>query len=336
MADPIVFPGTVEWSGENPGISLKETPGRPVRRPRELLPRRAVAAWPRPCAGAAAVAAGRQPAGGARELLLPRQRDAGALSGQRLRLAFRRLQGPARASAAWSTGRSTASRRPAIRPAPIARRCRAGDLTVRLTWSGLGKPFCFALPPDKSATGKHHMPSLFVGCQDATVAVNGRALAGQAGAARDRRAHHHHRDAGLLGDVDPRRSHGRRDFRARCSDRSASVSLLDRLRRRHSVTSSRPRSASPASRSTSRGCSSSACASMSACAIPNDFPLDVERLLFDLEVNDHELGQGWTTARLRRAGVRRGGGAGHARRADLRSDRSGSSSSARPSAWTIA
>ena len=29
MADPIIFPGTVEWSGENPGISLKETPEGP-------------------------------------------------------------------------------------------------------------------------------------------------------------------------------------------------------------------------------------------------------------------------------------------------------------------
>src|SRR5215217_4666031 len=56
---------------------------------------------------------------------------------------------------------------------------RAGDLEVRLTWSGLGEPFCFALPPDKSATGKHHMPSLFVGCQDATVKVNGRTLSGK-------------------------------------------------------------------------------------------------------------------------------------------------------------
>ena len=46
---------------------------------------------------------------------------------------------------------------------------KAGDITAKLTWSGLGKPFCFALPPDKSATGKHHMPSLFVGCQDATI-----------------------------------------------------------------------------------------------------------------------------------------------------------------------
>ena len=29
MADPIVFAGTVEWSGENPGISLKEVPDGP-------------------------------------------------------------------------------------------------------------------------------------------------------------------------------------------------------------------------------------------------------------------------------------------------------------------
>ena len=29
MADPILFPGTVEWSGENPGISLKERPDGP-------------------------------------------------------------------------------------------------------------------------------------------------------------------------------------------------------------------------------------------------------------------------------------------------------------------
>ena len=55
----------------------------------------------------------------------------------------------------------------------------AGDITARLTWSGLGAPFCFALPPDKSATGRHHMPSLFVGCEDAAVTVNGRVLPGK-------------------------------------------------------------------------------------------------------------------------------------------------------------
>jgi hypothetical protein len=29
MADTLVFPGTVEWSGENPGISLKTDPNGP-------------------------------------------------------------------------------------------------------------------------------------------------------------------------------------------------------------------------------------------------------------------------------------------------------------------
>ena len=56
---------------------------------------------------------------------------------------------------------------------------KAGDMTARLTWSGLGKPFCFALPPDKSATGKHSMPSLFVPCRDATITVNGKTLPGK-------------------------------------------------------------------------------------------------------------------------------------------------------------
>src|SRR5207302_3309886 len=53
------------------------------------------------------------------------------------------------------------------------------DLTIRLTWAGLGQPFCFAFPPDKSATGRHWMPSLFVGCQEATVTVNGRQAPGK-------------------------------------------------------------------------------------------------------------------------------------------------------------
>ena len=56
---------------------------------------------------------------------------------------------------------------------------KAGDLTIGLTWRGLGKPFCFALPPEKSATGKHSMPSLFVPCRDASITVNGKALAGK-------------------------------------------------------------------------------------------------------------------------------------------------------------
>lgn len=54
----------------------------------------------------------------------------------------------------------------------------APDLTVALEWKGLGTPFCFALAPAQSATGQHHMPSLFVGCESAHVTVNGVARQG--------------------------------------------------------------------------------------------------------------------------------------------------------------
>jgi hypothetical protein len=56
---------------------------------------------------------------------------------------------------------------------------KAGDLTVALNWQGLGEPFCFAHPPENSATKAHHMPSLFVGSERPSITVNGRVLPGQ-------------------------------------------------------------------------------------------------------------------------------------------------------------
>jgi hypothetical protein len=47
-----------------------------------------------------------------------------------------------------------------------------------LAWQGLGEPFCFAFAPPQSATGKHVMPSLFIGCESAAVTVNGIRRAG--------------------------------------------------------------------------------------------------------------------------------------------------------------
>ncbi len=178
MAEPILFPGTVEWSGENPGISLKEDPNGPfttlasffrvvlsphgrghalvlLRSPQEANPpeersnlclhdNEALARW----------------------LVSDFVSNFGAFRGLPglSNLAYRRLDSVA------------ASGDPGSR---YSETVRAGDLTVELTWSGLGKPFCFALPPDKSATGRHYMPSLFIGCENATVTVNGRVLPGR-------------------------------------------------------------------------------------------------------------------------------------------------------------
>jgi hypothetical protein len=178
MAEPILFPGTVEWSGENPGISLKEEPDGPfttlasffrvvlsphgrghalvlLQSPREASP---------PAERANFCLHDNEPL--ARWLVAEFVSHFGAyrglpgLSG----LAYRRLDSVA------------ASGDPGSR---YSETVRAGDLTVELTWSGLGRPFCFALPPDQSATGRHYMPSLFVGCENATVTVNGRARPGR-------------------------------------------------------------------------------------------------------------------------------------------------------------
>lgn len=178
MADPIVFDGTVEWSGENPGISLKETPDGPfvvlasffrvvlsphgrghvlvlLQSPHEANPRAERGNY---CLHDNEALA--------RYLVTDFVSNFGAFKGVAGLggLVYRRLDSVAASGDPASTYNETVN---------------AGDLDVRLTWTGLGDPFCFALPPDRSATGKHHMPSLFVGCQAATVTVNGRTLAGK-------------------------------------------------------------------------------------------------------------------------------------------------------------
>jgi len=179
MADTILFPGTVEWSGENPGISLKESPDGPfvtlasffrvvlsphgrghalvlLQSPQETNPPADRANW---------CLTDNEPL--ARYLIAEFLSNFGAyrglpgLGGMR----FRALDMVEAGGDPASTYTETV---------------RAGDITVRLAWSGLGEPFCFAFPPDKSATGRHYMPSLFVGCREASVTVNGRTLPGRA------------------------------------------------------------------------------------------------------------------------------------------------------------
>jgi hypothetical protein len=178
VADPIVFPGTVEWSGENPGISLKESPDGPFVTLASFF---RVVLSPHGRGHALVLLQSPQDANPsatrgnvcfhdnetlARYLVADFVAHFGAFKGQAGLggLVYRRLDSVEAAGDPASSYSETVN---------------AGDLTVRLTWSGLGRPFCFALPPDKSATGKHYMPSLFVGCRDATVTVNGRALPGK-------------------------------------------------------------------------------------------------------------------------------------------------------------
>jgi hypothetical protein len=178
MADPIVFAGRVEWSGENPGISLKEKLDGPFTTLASFF--RVVLS----------------PHGRGHALVLLQSPHDGAPPADRPNYCFYDNEELASYLVAEYVSNFGAFRGLAGLANLVYRRLdnvetsgdpasaysetiRSGDLTVVLTWSGLGKPFCFALPPDKSATGKHYMPSLFVGCRDATVTVNGQNLLGK-------------------------------------------------------------------------------------------------------------------------------------------------------------
>jgi hypothetical protein len=175
MADAINFAGTVEWSGENPGISLKASPDGPFV---------ALASFFRVVLS---------PHGrGHALMLLQAPQDGSAVGNVCLhdneKLARYLVSDFVAHFGAWKglPGLRGLSYRPLDSVeasgdpgSSYSETVKAGDMTVRLTWSGLGKPFCFALPPDKSATGKHSMPSLFVPCRDATISVNGKSLPGK-------------------------------------------------------------------------------------------------------------------------------------------------------------
>jgi len=174
MVYVIRFPGTVEWSGENPTISLKTDPNGPfttlasffrvvlsphgrghalvlVQPPNEFL------------RTAALCLTDNEPL--ARWLVAEFVSKFGAFQGiAALRtLVYRKLD------SVETTGD----------PSNIySETVKAGDLTVTLTWSGLGVPFCFANPPELTSTRAHYMPSVFVGCLDASILVNGRRLPG--------------------------------------------------------------------------------------------------------------------------------------------------------------
>lgn len=56
---------------------------------------------------------------------------------------------------------------------------RAEGAEVILHWGALGAPFAADVPPGQSATGAHRMLSVFVESADASITVNGRRLSGR-------------------------------------------------------------------------------------------------------------------------------------------------------------
>ena len=156
MADPIVFKGTVEWTGENPGISLKEKPEGPFVTLASFF---RVIMSPHGRGHALVLLQSPQNAQPAPDKPnvcytdnenLARYLVANFLSKF---VQYRGLE-----SVTTMVYRKLDSVESSGDPASTySETVKAGSTTVRMTWSGLGEPFCFTLPPEKSATGLHYI-----------------------------------------------------------------------------------------------------------------------------------------------------------------------------------
>jgi hypothetical protein len=178
MARPSINPGTVDWSGENPGMYLKETVDGPFV---TLISFFRVLLSPRGRGHAAFIL--QDPHGDGRNAAKPNLcitdneplaeylRDGfvanfGAFKGVKGLPGTRMVPG-------W-----------AFRPGGDAKVAhvewfRSAVGQVCLTWKGLGDVFMVEMPKDKSATGRHEMFSLFVDAHAVDVSINGRGVVGR-------------------------------------------------------------------------------------------------------------------------------------------------------------
>lgn len=178
MADAQPFPaGTVDWSGENPGMYLKETPDGPFV---SLVSFFRVVLSPHGRGCGLVLFEAPQAAQSTPEALnvcvtdneplgcylmdnfvshFGAFRDQPALAG----VEFRRLD----AVATEGDGR-----------ARYQEHVTGEGVDAVLTWEELGTPFMVDMPADRGATGRHRMFSLFVDCARASATINGRTLPG--------------------------------------------------------------------------------------------------------------------------------------------------------------
>lgn len=169
------YPGTVDWSGENPGMYLKEDPSGPFV---TLLSFFRVVVSPH----------GR----GHALLMVRRPQDAGHADN----VCLTDNEPLARwlvADYASNFGSfKTAPGMQGLRYAGLDSVATEGDtrstyteivrgdgMEVRMSWMDIGELFALELPVAHSATGKHIMLSVFAGAGRASATVNGQALPGK-------------------------------------------------------------------------------------------------------------------------------------------------------------
>jgi hypothetical protein len=177
MAEQIIFPGAIDWTGENPGMYLKECVDGPFV---TLVSFFRVMVSPHGRGHAVVVIQDPQAKGAstgnfcltdneklARWLIADYVANFAAFKGLAAlgALSYPKLKSCAREGDAIARYGEIVS----------------GDgIELRLSWEGLGEAFALQLPPDKSATGKHRMLSVFAGAKDGVATLNGKRLPGHA------------------------------------------------------------------------------------------------------------------------------------------------------------
>jgi hypothetical protein len=178
MTRPTINPGTVDWSGENPGMYLKQTADGPFV---TLISFFRVVVSPHGKGHAAFIL--QDPRGNGKNADKPNLclTDNEPLAAY-VRDNFVAYFGAFKGSPALSS----------LRVEPAWDFVASGDGAtthtewfrstvgqVSLTWEKLGLPFIVEMPKDKSATGRHEMFSLFVDCPSVRVSINGKGVAGR-------------------------------------------------------------------------------------------------------------------------------------------------------------
>ena len=171
-----VNPGCVEWSGENPGIYLKDDGG--AWQALALYFR--VVASPHGAGGGAIVLG--SPATGTGYPSTPNLCISNNEPLMRWLVehfvarfaSFRGLPGLSAMSYRRARGFETTSDGRTVHQETL----HGDQLSVALRWEQLGAPFAVDVPPAMSATGKHQMYSVFMEAANGTIEVNGTRLSG--------------------------------------------------------------------------------------------------------------------------------------------------------------
>ena len=179
MASEPLVQGTVDWSGENPGMYLKESPDGPYV---TLLSFFRVVLSPHGRGTALLLLQSPQvekPPASAPNLCITDNEPLGRYLVDDFAVHFAAFKGQP-GMRGLEFRKLTASVASGDPRRAYSETLRADGLDIRLTWEGLGEPFGLVMPPEKMATGRHVMLSLHVGAERGVATVNGRVLPGKA------------------------------------------------------------------------------------------------------------------------------------------------------------